>query len=158
MHHASSPTSPNRIIRPATAHDADAVRCLTRAAYAKWVKVIGREPLPMVADHAAAVRDHQVDLLFADDELVGLIEMIMAPDHLRVENVAIRPLSQRRGFGRHLMVHAEAVAARADRQLVRLYTNQAFASNVVLYEALGYRIDCRTQYRGGTTVHMSKRL
>lgn len=37
-------------IRRATTDDAPTVGLLTRAAYAKWVPVIGREPLPMKAD------------------------------------------------------------------------------------------------------------
>ena len=37
-------------LRRAVADDAAAVRVLTREAYAKWVPVIGREPLPMRAD------------------------------------------------------------------------------------------------------------
>jgi hypothetical protein len=53
-------------LRIAGLSDAEAVTALTRAAYAKWVSVIGREPLPMKADHSAAIRDHRVDLLFAE--------------------------------------------------------------------------------------------
>jgi hypothetical protein len=41
-------------LRRATPPDAPAVRDLTRAAYAKWVPVLGREPLPMTADYDAA--------------------------------------------------------------------------------------------------------
>ena len=33
-------------IRPAVLKDAAGIRALTRAAYAKWVALIGREPLP----------------------------------------------------------------------------------------------------------------
>lgn len=145
-------------IRPATQDDAAAVRCLTRAAYAKWVPVIGREPLPMAADHIAAVRDHRVDLLFADDRLAGLIEMIPAPDHLLVENVAVLPACQGRGHGRRLMAHAEAVAVQSGLTELRLYTNKRFATNVALYTALGYLIDRETPYGDGITVHMSKKL
>ena len=44
-------------IRRATTDDAPRVGLLTRAAYAKWVPVIWREPLPMKVDYAAAVRE-----------------------------------------------------------------------------------------------------
>lgn len=37
-------------LRPAEPADATAIRDIVRAAYAKWVPVIGREPLPMRAD------------------------------------------------------------------------------------------------------------
>ena len=42
--------APDLAIRPAVAAEAARIRALTRAAYAKWVAVIGREPLPMQAD------------------------------------------------------------------------------------------------------------
>ena len=54
--------------------DADAIRTLTRAAYAPWVTLLGREPLPMTADYDAAVRAHRFDLAYRGGELVGLIE------------------------------------------------------------------------------------
>ena len=45
-------------ITRARPEDAPAIRDLTRAAYAKWVPVIGREPKPMGADYDLAVRAH----------------------------------------------------------------------------------------------------
>ena len=37
-------------LRQAVPADAPAIRELTRAAYAKWIPLIGREPKPMTAD------------------------------------------------------------------------------------------------------------
>src|SRR5215467_1108006 len=90
--------------RRAGAADAIAVRDLTRAAYAKWVPIIGREPKPMGADYSIAVRDHLVDLLIHHGNLVGLIEMIPCADHLLIENVAVRPDRQGNGLGHRLML------------------------------------------------------
>jgi ribosomal protein S18 acetylase RimI-like enzyme len=143
-------------LRPATAEDADAIRSLTRDAYSKWVPVIGREPLPMAADYAEAVRKHRIDLLYLDGELAALIEMVAGDDHLLVENVAVSPAFQRRGLGRRLMAHAERVAASLGHPLVRLYTNRLFAGNVELYRRLGYGVDREEEFRGGVAVHMSK--
>ena len=53
-------------LRQALGTDASAIRELTREAYAKWVPVIGREPKPMMADYAEAVRKHRIDLLYVD--------------------------------------------------------------------------------------------
>jgi hypothetical protein len=50
-------------VRSAEATNADAIRALTREAYAKWVPVIGREPKPMIADYVDALRRHRFDLL-----------------------------------------------------------------------------------------------
>jgi hypothetical protein len=58
-------------IRRARQDDAVAIRELTRSAYAKWVPLIGREPVPMAADYDRAVREHLIDLLFIDAELTG---------------------------------------------------------------------------------------
>ena len=69
--------SPDVEIRPAVAADAARIRELTRAAYAKWVALIGREPLPMQADYEQALREHEIDLLTIGGDLAGLIETIV---------------------------------------------------------------------------------
>ena len=144
-------------IRRAAPHEAAAIRDLVRAAYAKWVPVIGREPLPMRADYDRALREHEIDLLLVEGRLLGLIETIAREDHLWIENVAIRPEAQGRGLGRHLLAHAEAKAAMAGLAELRLLTNEAFAANIALYERVGYRIDRREPFQGGITVYMSKK-
>ncbi len=145
-------------LRQAKATDAAAIRELTRAAYAKWVPLIGREPKPMTADYEAAVARHRFDLLYAEGQLAALIETVREPDHLLVENVAVAPAFQGRGFGRRLMDHAETLARSMGVDEVRLYTNQRFAENVALYHRLGYRIDREEDVGVGVAVHMSKRL
>lgn len=146
-------------MRRATPADAASIRELTRAAYAKWVSVIGREPKPMTADYDAAVRDHLVDLLHVDGSLVALIEMAPGADHLLVVNVAVAPACQGQGFGRALLAHAEAVATSLGFGDVRLYTNGRFAENLRLYGRLGYRVDREEVHpQLGVAVYMSKRL
>ncbi len=145
-------------LRRAVADDAAAVRVLTREAYAKWVPVIGREPLPMRADYDEAVRRHRIDLAFLDGGLAALIETIEKGDHLLIENVAVAPAFQGQGLGRFLMAHAERLATELGLAEVRLYTNKQFQANVQLYLALGYRIDREEESALGVTVHMTKRL
>jgi hypothetical protein len=81
----------NAELRRGVPTDAEAVREVTRAAYAKWVPTIGREPKPMNADYDAALREHLVDLLHLDGHLAALIETIPQADHLLIENVAVLP-------------------------------------------------------------------
>jgi ribosomal protein S18 acetylase RimI-like enzyme len=145
-------------LRRAEAFDAAAVRELTRAAYAKWVAVIGREPMPMSADYDRAVREHRIDLLYAGDTLAALIETIAQADHLLIQNVAVSPALQGRGFGRQLLAHAEQLATSLGYDEIRLYTNKAFAANLELYGKLGYQVDREEEFKGGVAVHMSKRL
>jgi ribosomal protein S18 acetylase RimI-like enzyme len=144
------------LLRPATADDAGAIRALTREAYAKWVPVIGREPLPMTADYGEAVQKHRIDLLHIDGQLAAFIEMVSEDGHLLIENIAVGPEFQNRGFGRKLLAHAEQVAASLRYPATRLYTNKLFAANVELYKKVGYAVDREEEFRGGITVYMSK--
>jgi GNAT superfamily N-acetyltransferase len=145
--------------RRATPADANAVRDLSRAAYAKWVPLIGREPLPMTADYDRAIANHIIDLLEDDGQLLALIEMIEQEDHLLVENIAVRPDQQGTGLGDWLLGHAEGIARSLNLEEMRLYTNAAFTSNVAFYEKRGYE-----EYKRGaivpgtTTVFMRKRI
>ncbi len=143
-------------LRRAVAADAAAIRELTREAYAKWVPVIGREPKPMAADYAEALRKNRFDLLFAEGKLTALIETIAQEDCLLIENVAVSPLWQGRGIGRKLMAHAERLAASLGYGEIRLYTNRLFAENLRLYLELGYRVDSEEPFKGGWRVNMSK--
>ncbi|WP_428376920.1 GNAT family N-acetyltransferase [Lichenicoccus sp.] len=147
------------MLRRATPSDVAAVRDLTRAAYAKWVAVIGREPRPMTADYDVAVRDHAIDLLHVDGALAALIEMRPESDHLMIVNVAVLPVLQGRGYGHALLAHAEEFARSLRLAEVRLYTNSRFTENLRLYERVGYRADHEEVVPDiGIVMHMSKSL
>jgi ribosomal protein S18 acetylase RimI-like enzyme len=143
-------------LRRAVASDAPAIRALAREAYAKWVPLIGREPKPMTADYAEAVRGHRIDLLHLEGALAALIETIAEADHLLIDNVAVSPAFQGRGLGRKLMAHAEQIAVSSGFGEIRLYTNKLFTQNIELYRRLGYRIDRDEVLTIGVAVHMSK--
>ena len=145
-------------IRAATSHDAQSIRELVRSAYARWVPLIGREPLPMQADYEHAVREHRFDIITIEGEMAALIETVLRPDHLWIENLAVRPERQRQGLGRRLLAHAERHAVEQGRVEARLQTNAAFAANVTLYTRLGYDIYKEEPFRGGVTVYMKKTL
>ncbi len=53
--------------------------------------MLGREPVPMHADYDRGVADHDIDLLYEDTAMVGLIECIPQPGQLFVENIAVAP-------------------------------------------------------------------
>ena len=143
-------------LRTAREQDTASILALTRAAYAKWVAVTGREPLPMRVDYAQAITKHRFDLLYANDDLAALIETVPDGDYLLIENVAVAPHAQGCGFGKRLLKHAEDLAASMGLNGTRLYTNKLFSANLRLYQALGYRIDHEEELNGGIAVHMSK--
>ena len=146
-------------VRRAQQSDVAAIRSLTRAAYAKWIAVIGREPKPMMADYEAAVEKHRFDLLYVDEVLAGLIETVDEEDQLLIENVAVSPGFQRRGLGSRLMVHAETIAASLGHDRIWLYTNKRFSENIKLYLKLGYRVEREEEIGDGTVrIDVSKTL
>ncbi|MDF7662760.1 GNAT family N-acetyltransferase [Erwiniaceae bacterium L1_54_6] len=145
-------------MRIAAISDAEAVTALTRMAYVKWIPVIGREPLPMKADHAAFIKENRVDLLFCGVDLVALVETIQRKEDILIENVAVDPRFQKRGYGRKMVAHAEQLAVQAGLDVVRLYTNSLFEVNIRLYTSLGYEFERSEERNGGVAIHMLKRL
>ncbi|WP_333822697.1 GNAT family N-acetyltransferase [Pinisolibacter sp.] len=143
-------------IRPAIAADAEAVRDLTRRAYAKWVPAIGREPLPMGFDQAAAIRDDRVEVMEIDGTIVGVAHLVVEDGRVLLENLAIDPDRAGRGLGRRMLARAEAVTRDLGRTRLALYTNARFGENLRFYAAAGYSVDREEAFRGGVVVHMSK--
>lgn len=147
------------VLRRAGPADAAAIAAVTHQAYAKWIPVIGRKPLPMSVDYARAVLDHRFDLAEAGGTLAALIETTPEADALLIVNVAVRPAFQGRGLGVRLLSLAEALAAEAGLAATRLYTHQKFEANVRLYASLGYAVEREERLGdGGVAVHMVKRL
>lgn len=136
--------------------DAEMIRGFVRATYAKWVPVMGREPLPMVADYDLALARHHFRLAFDGAALAGLIETVAEADHLWVENIAVRSDLQGRGLGRLLLGLAQDAARAQGLPEVRLLTNAALTRNLAFYEADGFRRDATEPFRGGHIVRFSK--
>ncbi|MGB9140822.1 MAG: GNAT family N-acetyltransferase [Aestuariivirga sp.] len=146
-------------LRRATLADAVAIRDLTRAAYAKWVPLIGREPLPMRVDYSVAVVEHIIDVYEAGDRIAALLETVPQGSHLLIENIAVSPDVQGKGIGNLLLDHAEAMARALHLGEVRLYTNAAFASNIEFYAHRGFQEFQREPFpTGGVTVYMRKMI
>jgi GNAT superfamily N-acetyltransferase len=143
--------------RRATSADVRIVGEITRAAYAKWVPLIGREPKPMTADYARAVADHVIDLLEEGGRPVALIEAIPTPAHLLIENIAVLPDRHGRGIGGMLLRHADDLARLLGLNELRLYTNAKFTANIAFYSHRAFEEFLRESHpAGGEVVHMKK--
>ena len=126
-------------LRRATLVDAVAIRDLTRAAYAKWVPLIGREPLPMRVDYSVAVVEHIIDVYETERRIAALVEIVPKESYLLIENIAVSPDVQGMGIGNLLVDHVEAMARALHLGEVRLYTNAAFTSNIEFYARRGFQ-------------------
>lgn len=145
------------VLRRAVLSDAAAIGELTREVYAKWVPVIGREPLPMQVDYDKAVVEHWIDIAQIDGMLVGLIETIPQSDHLFVENLAVKEVVQGQGLATQLLRHAETLARNAGFREVQLATNQAFTSNLSFYASRGYELyETKAFHLGGVGVRFRR--
>lgn len=145
-------------IRPAAAGDVPAIDRLTRDAYSRYVPVIGREPAPVLADHAALVASGEVHVAEVDGRVAGVLVTRPADGALLLESVAVAPGLQGRGIGGALIAFAEAQAVELDLRAVELYTNAAMTDNLALYPRLGYEEVGRRTEDGYDRVFFRKSL
>jgi ribosomal protein S18 acetylase RimI-like enzyme len=146
------------VIRPATPADVPALRDLAARAYAIYTPRIGRPAAPVTADYAAAVARGEVWIAADGDAIAGLIVLVAHPDHLLIENIAVRPAGQGHGLGTRLLAHADQQAARLGLRELRLYTNAAMTENISFYPRHGYALTHRAEVDGYQRVFFTRRL
>lgn len=151
----SATVLPMRIAQP---YEADAITALARAAYARWVPVLGREPRPMLADYRAAFATFRFDVIETDGRIVASLQTQPREGHFWVESIAVAPELQGQGVGRRLLAHAETLAREDGFAEIRLLTNGKMAANRRLYARVGYSEDLEEPFGDGTVVYLSKRL
>lgn len=125
-------------IRPAKRHDIDLVKKCAQNAYGIYVERIGKKPLPMIADFAASIAAGCVHILCNKECFAGFIIFYPRGDHLHIENVAVNPNAQGKGYGRQLIQFAEAQALCAGLTAIELYTHEKMIENILYYPTLGY--------------------
>jgi GNAT superfamily N-acetyltransferase len=77
---------------------------------------------------------------------------------LLLDNVAVYPAAQGKGYGRNLIAFAEQEARRRGRVALRLHTNVIMTENIALYECLGFRKAERVSEHGFERQYMVKQL
>jgi ribosomal protein S18 acetylase RimI-like enzyme len=145
-------------LRRAAPADLAAVQALQEAAYAANRTVLGVEPLPLLADYAAILRDDEVWLAHDREGLAGVLVLQPRPDDLLVWSVAIAPRCQGSGLGNALLAAAEARAAELGHAEIRLYTGQKLTRNVATYSRHGYRVESVETLPDRVVVHMVKSI
>ena len=147
------------MIRRAQPEDRAAVERIVRDAYGIYIERIGKPPGPMLDDYAALIADGAVSALDEPDgTIAGIIVLLPQPDHLLLDNIAVRPDRQGQGLGRQLVAFAEAEARRLGHAELRLYTHQRMTENIALYTRLGFVETGRGREAGYDRVFMTKRL
>jgi GNAT superfamily N-acetyltransferase len=146
------------VIRQAQPGDRAAVEAIVAAAYSVYVARIGKPPGPMLDDYRGLIDAGAVSVFEADGTIAALIVLLRKPDHLLLDNVAVRPDRQGQGLGRRLVAFAESEARRLGYSELRLYTHAMMTENIALYTRLGFRETARGREAGYDRVFMAKRL
>jgi GNAT superfamily N-acetyltransferase len=147
------------VIRCAQPTDRAVVERIVRDAYGMYVERIGKPPGPMLDDYAALIADGAVNVLEdADGTVAAVLVLLPKPDHLLLDNIAVRPDRQGQGLGRLLITFAEDEARRLGFAELRLYTHEKMVENIALYTRLGFVETGRGQEAGYDRVFMTKRL
>jgi ribosomal protein S18 acetylase RimI-like enzyme len=147
------------MIRLATAADHDTIEAIVREAYSIYIERIGKPPGPMLDDYAALIEAGAVSVLLdLDDAPAAIIVLLPKPDHLLLDNIAVRRDRQGQGLGHRLIAFAEAEARRRGFDEIQLYTHVTMTENIALYTRLGFVETGRGHDSGYDRVFMTKRL
>jgi GNAT superfamily N-acetyltransferase len=145
-------------IRAAGMADRLAVEAVVQAAYAAYVPRMGQKPGPMLDDYAALIRERRVHVLEDGEVVHGILVLIPEDASMLLDNIAVRPDAQGRGYGRTLLAFAEQAARDAGYDVIRLYTNEAMTENIAMYARIGYVETHRIEEKGFRRVYMAKPL
>lgn len=145
-------------IRRARPEEAPALQALVDRAYAAWVPVLGRRPMPMDDDYAARAAAGEAWVLEESGSVAGALVLEEHEEHLLLDNVAVEPARRGEGHGRALLDFAEAEARGRGLPEIRLYRNEKMERNIALYAARGYVEAERRQEEAFSRVFMVKRV
>jgi len=147
------------MIRPAILADAQTIRACSRAAFARYVGRMGREPAPMQTDPAAAIVAAEAYVATGPDgRILGHVICRPAGGDMVLDTLAVWPDDAGRGVGKRLVAHVEALARQQGLDAVTLYTNAAMTENLPFYESLGYTRIARQMQDGFDRVFFRKSL
>ncbi len=146
------------MIRLAHETEAQAVRDTVYAAYRHYIDRIGKPPEPMLDDYAQRIAASQVWVLEDARRIVGILVLEAGPQGVLLDNVAVLPDWQGKGYGRALIEFAASEALRRGFPAISLYTHALMTENIALYCRIGFSETHRVSERGYDRVYMTKQL
>jgi GNAT superfamily N-acetyltransferase len=147
------------VLRRARSRDLDALIALQRAAYARNRTLLGVEPLPLLADYTAVLRDMEVWLAGGDSgRLIAALILQPRAHDLLLWSIATDPTAQGGGLGAALLRATEERARQLGLPVVRLYTGTGLRHLVEWYGRHGYEVERTEALSDRSITHMLKRL
>jgi GNAT superfamily N-acetyltransferase len=111
----------------------------------------------MLDDYASLVSQGLVHVL-DNGEVIGVAVLVPEPGSMLLDNVAVDPVEQGKGYGRLPPAFAEQEARRQGFAVIRLYTNVLMTENLALYPRLGYVETHRGEEKGYSRIDMARCL
>jgi ribosomal protein S18 acetylase RimI-like enzyme len=145
-------------MRRAGTCDLGAVVALQHAAYARNRVLLGREPLPLLADYGQIFRDCEVWLAGEPDPAGVLILEPRPPRDLLIWSIATDPGKQTKGLGKAMLAAAEMRAHELGLGIMRLYTGATLQHLIGWYGRHGYAVERIEELSDRAITHMMKRL
>ncbi|KAG9584142.1 hypothetical protein KCU86_g13215, partial [Aureobasidium melanogenum] len=149
----------------------NAISDLITLAYTPYItRLNGKKPAPMTADYAALINSSSLYILSASSpptasasassSILGCISLNLNTigEALEINNLAVSPSAQGKGYGKLLMKFAEGIAKEKGVKKLELYTNVKMVENLVLYKNLGYEEVGRWSEDGFERVFFVKKL
>ncbi|CRL27714.1 Acyl-CoA N-acyltransferase [Penicillium camemberti] len=157
---STSPPESNLTLDKATVEDIPAIKSMINAAYSKYIERIGKPPAPMTEDWDQVIRTHEVLVLRDNERIVGSITSHEDEQttSLKIDNVVVNPGEQGRGYGYHMIKHAEVDAKNKGLTSITLFTNVKMFENIGFYTKLGFVETGRRMEDGFERVYFYKKL
>ncbi len=109
-------------------------------------------------DYQRRIAAGQTWVMEREGAIVGLLVLENLPAALLLDNVAVAPAEQGKGYGRRLIAFAEQEARRRGYGEVRLYTHVLMTENIARYRHLGFTELGLLREKEFARVFMAKRL
>lgn len=145
-------------IRKAKPDEEAAVDRCVQKSYQKYIDRIGKKPGPMLDHYLPLIIDGNVFCGEFCEEIVGVLVLKKFDGYMLLDNVALLPEFQGRGFGKRLIAFAENYSSKNNCLEIRLYTNVKMTENIRLYNKLGYSEYSRKEENGFDRVYFKKQL
>lgn len=146
-------------IRSALEKDCPAIKAVALAAYSVYLERMQVKPFPMLDDYLAHIRHERVYVLECENVIHGYVVFIAQDsNNLLLDNLAVDPASQGRGYGARLVCFAETWGKKHGCRQVTLYTNAIMTENLSWYQRLGYSVTHKAVENGYSRIYMAKML
>ncbi|TCU13050.1 GNAT family N-acetyltransferase [Rhizobium sullae] len=140
------------MLRLGSTADIEIVKSLTGEAYARYLALLGAEPIPVTDDYAPRIARGEIWLFKINGVCAGLAVLERHRNHAMLFSIAVSPAHQGRGHGSTILRWAEAKAQEWQPPELRLYTNARTTRSIAIYEGFGFQGRRPSPYRPGSTI------